>query len=137
MMRALIMSLLLVLGFSISVGRADPSPSAPMGQDRVDQLMGRYNLHPALEKLGRGISNALGGWLEIPLNIHKRYAESDPAASLFTGALYGLVKGVVRTGVGVYETATFFLPYPEDFAPILPTLEYFRPQGKRKSLLFQ
>ena len=27
-------------------------------------------------------------------------------------------------------TATFFLPYPEDFAPILPTLEYYK-QGER------
>ncbi|MBI3011885.1 MAG: exosortase system-associated protein, TIGR04073 family [Candidatus Omnitrophica bacterium] len=136
-MRALMVGLMLVLGFSISVVRADPSPSAPRGQDRVDQLMGRYNLHPALEKLGRGVSNVLGGWMEIPLSIHKRYAENDAAASLFTGALYGLVKGAVRTGVGVYETATFFLPYPEDFAPILPTLEYFRQPGKRKSPLLQ
>ncbi|MBI3020696.1 MAG: exosortase system-associated protein, TIGR04073 family [Candidatus Omnitrophica bacterium] len=136
-MRALMVSLMLVLGFSIPVGRADPSPSVPTGQDRVDQLMGRYNLHPALEKLGRGVSNVLGGWLEIPLNIRTRYAENDAATSLFTGALYGFVKGVVRTGVGVYETATFFLPYPEDFAPILPTLEYFRQQDKRKSLLFE
>ena len=136
-MRALMMSLILVLGSSVPIGRTDQSPSAPAGQDRVDQLMGRYNLHPAFEKLGRGVSNAIGGWLEIPLNIHKRYAENDPAASLFTGACYGLVKGVVRTGVGVYEVATFFLPYPEDFAPILPTLEYFQQQGKRKSLLLE
>lgn len=104
------------------------------GQDPVDEVLGRYNLHPAFEKLGRGVSNALGGWLEIPLNIHTRYSTNDTAGSLFTGAAHGVVRGVVRTGVGLYETVTFFLPYPEDFAPILPTLEYYRKTPRRGPL---
>ena len=98
----------------------------PPAQDRVDEVMGRYNLHPAFNKLGRGLANALGGWLEIPLNIGQRMSSSDTGGSFFTGAAYGFFKAAVRTGVGVYETATFFLPYPEDFAPILPTLEYYK-----------
>ena len=105
-------------------------PSTPPAQDRVDEVMGRYNLHPAFNKLGRGLANALGGWLEIPLNIGQRMSSSDTGGSFFTGAAYGFFKAAVRTGVGVYETATFFLPYPEDFAPILPTLEYYK-QGER------
>jgi len=44
------------------------------------------------------------------------------------------VKGAVRTAVGAYETVTFFLPYPEEFAPILPTLEYYQHSTKRKPL---
>jgi putative exosortase-associated protein (TIGR04073 family) len=109
----------------------------PPAQDRVDEVMGRYNLHPAFNKLGRGVANALGGWLEIPLNIGQRMSSSDTGGSFFTGVAYGLFKGIVRTGVGVYETATFFLPYPEDFAPILPTLAYFQKQGRRQSLPFE
>ena len=120
-----------------STGWSDPPPPSPPAQDRVDEVMGRYNLHPAFAKLGRGLSNALGGWLELPLNIHKRYAANDTGASLFTGMAYGLFKGLVRTGVGVYETATCFLPYPENYAPILPTLEYFQRHTKRKPLLFE
>jgi len=104
------------------------------GRDRVDEVMGRYNLHPAFAKLGRGLSNVVGGWLEIPLNIHRYYSEQDTAGSLFTGAASGMFKGVVRTGVGAYETLTFFLPYPEGFAPILPTLEYFQQAPRRESL---
>jgi len=104
----------------------------PPPQDRVDEVMGRYNLHPAFAKLGRGVANAVGGWLELPLNLQQRYTEQDTAGSLFTGAAYGLFKGLVRTGVGLYETVTFFLPYPEDFAPILPTLEYFRQTSPRR-----
>ena len=108
-------------------------PLAP-SQDKVDAAIGRYNLHPAFNKLGRGLGNALGGWMEIPLNIGTRYSPSDIGSSFFTGLTYGLVKGVVRTAVGAYETVTFFLPYPEDFAPILPTLEYYNKTPGRRPL---
>ena len=106
-----------------------PPPS--QGSDRVEEAMGRYNLHPAFQKGGRGAANFFGGWLEVPLNIHQRYSRSDTAGSMFTGLAYGLFKGVVRTGVGLYEMVTFFLPYPEEFAPILPTLPYYQKEPKR------
>lgn len=102
--------------------------------DQVDQLMGKYNLHPAFNKLGRGVSNALAGWMEIPYNTGKYYNASDTGGSFFTGVAQGVFKGVVRTAVGFYETVTFFLPYPEDYAPILPTLPYFEQHKKRKPL---
>ena len=103
-------------------------------EDRVDALMTRHNLHPAFEKLGRGVANFFLGWTEIPLNVHKRYQTSDTGSSFMTGIAHGLFKGIVRTGVGAYEAMTFFLPYPENFAPILPTLDYFQQQTKRKRL---
>ena len=105
--------------------------------DYVDKTMGKYGLHPAFEKFGRGASNVLGGWLEIPLNLQNRYSKKDTAGSIVTGLLYGTVYAVVRTGVGVYETVTFFLPYPEDFAPIMPPIAYFQREGKRKPLLWE
>lgn len=117
-----------------SATQAEYQPTDSRGSDQVDQMMGRYNLYPAFEKLGRGSANALGGWLEIPLNIDQRFSKGDTVGSFFTGAAQGLVKGVVRTAVGVYEVATFFLPYPENFAPILPTLAYFQTHTKRKPL---
>lgn len=134
--RALLIGLCMV-GWGVSPAWSESMPPPPAPQDRVDEMMSRYNLHPAFTKLGRGVSNALGGWLEIPLNVHKRYAASDTAGSLFTGLAYGLFKGLVRTGVGVYETVTFGLPYPEHYAPVLPTLEYFQRHTKRKPLLFE
>ena len=130
-MAAIMLSL--SLGISLvwaAYGDATPPPA----QDRVDEVMGRYNLQPAFEKLGRGLSNLFMGFLEVPLGIHKRYAASDTGGSFLTGAAVGLFKGVVRTGVGAYETVTFFLPYPENFAPILPTLEYFQHNTKRQPL---
>ena len=129
---------LVILGLSACAGAAavgaEQPPAQSGGSDRVEEMMGRYNLHPAFQKLGRGIANIFGGPMEIPLNIHKRYAASDTGGSMATGAVYGLFKGLVRTGVGVYEVATFFLPYPENFAPILPTLEYYRHGIKRERL---
>jgi putative exosortase-associated protein (TIGR04073 family) len=111
-------------------------PGQPV-PDRVDEMMGKYNLHPAFDKLGRGTANFLGGWLEIPLNIQKRYAANDTAGSLFTGTAHGIFRGLLRTVVGAYEVVTFFLPYPENFAPILPTLEYYQKSPPRQPLLLE
>lgn len=124
----------LVLGVSLceTSGWAHEGHGSTASKDITDEMLGRYNLHPAFEKGGRGVSNLLLGWLEIPLTIHKRYTTSDVVASFLTGTAIGAFKAVMRTGVGAYETVTFFLPYPEDFAPILPTLEYFQRQTRRK-----
>ena len=102
--------------------------------DRVDQIMGRYNLYPAFEKLGRGASNLFGGWLEIPYNVQTRHSPNNTGGSLFTGFAHGLLKAFVRTGVGAYEVVTFFLPYPENFAPILPTLPYYQKTRRQEPL---
>ncbi len=124
----------LAVVMSAPCGWSETPPPEPAGRDQVDELLGRYNLHPSLEKLGRGLANFFGGWLEVPLNVGKRYSASDTGGSLVTGFAYGMVKGAVRTAVGAYETVTFFLPYPEDFVPILPTLEYYQHSTKRKPL---
>lgn len=129
-----VIGLIVVLGVTAPPAWGLEDPSSYKGPDRVDQALGRYNLHPSFQKLGRGLENLLGGWLEVPLAWDKHYAPSDTAGSLFTGTAYGLVKGVVRTGVGAYETVTFFLPYPENFAPILPTLPYFQKTAKHRPL---
>ena len=105
--------------------------------DPVDATLTRYNVHPALNKLGRGASNFTMGWLEIPLGIHQHKSARDTGGSFFTGIIYGVVKGATRTGVGLYEMVTFLLPYPEDFAPVLPTLEYFRKDTGRERLPFE
>lgn len=136
-MRALMRWLMIlgcVLGMAIPPAFSEAAAGAASEPDRVDAIMGRYNLHPAFAKLGRGLSNVFGGWLEVPLNINRHYSKDDTGGSLFTGTIYGLFKGLVRTGVGAYETLTFFLPYPEQFAPILPTLEYFQQPPRRKPL---
>ncbi len=72
-----------------------------------------------LMKLGRGIGNAAGGWMEIPYTMHNRWDSNDVPTSFFSGVLIGIVKGVARTVIGVFEIATFPFPIPPGYAPIL------------------
>lgn len=83
-------------------------------------------------KLGRGVSNLVAGWLELPETVRRRYAPEDAAASIGTGIAFGLLRSVARTGVGLYETVTFPIPLPKHYHPILPPLESFqRGEGSR------
>lgn len=124
-----------ILGCVMGLGAAS-AWSAPM-PDPVDEALTRYNAHPALHKLGRGAANFTMGWLEIPLGIHQHKSPHDTGGSFFTGLAYGIVKGAARTGVGLFEVVTFWFPYPDDFAPVLPTLEYFRKDTGRERLPFE
>ena len=98
------------------------------GENPADQKP----VEAAARGVGRGASNLFGGWLEVPLNIHRRRSRTDSAASYFTGAAIGAFRGLARTGVGVYEVVTFFIPIPQQYAPILPTLEYFQKNPRRE-----
>jgi putative exosortase-associated protein (TIGR04073 family) len=69
-------------------------------------------------KFFRGVVNIATGWLEFPRQIYKVSTEDN----VFTGFTYGAAKGVadtaIRTSAGVYETGTFFVPLPDDYAPV-------------------
>ncbi len=73
----------------------------------------------AFTKLGRGVANALTGWVELPKNIY----DTSVKDNAFAGVTLGLAKGagmtLVRTGAGIYEIATFPFPLPENYKPIL------------------
>jgi len=85
-----------------------------------------FSMNGSVRKLGRGVANTLGGWMEIPLTVDEEWdASHDQAANLFAGAGMGILNGAARTAVGLYEVVTFPLPLPAGYAPILPTLKYF------------
>ena len=69
-----------------------------------------------IHKMGRGMVNVLTGWIELPKQIHLGSQEENPV----TGLCWGLLKGggmtVLRSGVGLYEFATFPIPYPKKFS---------------------
>jgi putative exosortase-associated protein (TIGR04073 family) len=77
-------------------------------------------------KLGRGLSNIAFGWMEIPITMKHGYEHQDQGAGFFGGLVLGAAKGLGRTAIGFYEALTFWLPQPEYYQPILPTLEYFQ-----------
>ena len=110
-----------VLTWSAPSLRAEESAEAP----RLSFFGHTCDCLPFL-KLGRGLSNVALGWMEIPINVDKGYHEPDQAAGFFGGLVLGVAKTFGRMAIGVYETATFWLPSPEHYRPILPTLEYFQ-----------
>ena len=82
---------------------------------------------PMIHKLGRGIGNTLGGWMEVPATIHRyRSASRDSAADFFAGTIVGAGRSVVRTAVGLIEVVTFPLPLNHNtYEPIMSTLDYY------------
>lgn len=70
-------------------------------------------------KLGRGVANALTGWVEIPKNIYAVSHEHNPFAGITLGLAKGVGMTIVRTGAGFYEIATFPFPLPENYKPVL------------------
>jgi len=79
----------------------------------------------ALKKLGRGLCNCLTFPLEIIEQVKRTNLSDGPLA----GCTYGLLKGIgmmgVRAMVGVYEVATFPVPLPKNYEPILKDPEFF------------
>jgi putative exosortase-associated protein (TIGR04073 family) len=69
-----------------------------------------------IHKAGRGIVNVLTGWIEVPKQLYQGAHEANPIAGAGYGLLKGLGLGVVRIGIGAYETVTFPIPYPRQFA---------------------
>lgn len=72
-----------------------------------------------LHKLGRGVTNTLTCWVEIPRNIAIEWEKTDPATGFFMGTVIGTGWGFARLATGVFETVTFPFPVPEDYQPML------------------
>ncbi len=83
------------------------------------------------KKLGRGLANILTGWIELPKNIYETSAETNPVAGLTIGLVKGLGMTIVRTGAGIYDTATFPFPLPQNYKPVLePEYVFKDSEGK-------
>ena len=73
----------------------------------------------AIDKLGRGISNVATGWLEIPIEMGNQLETKGDIAAFFSGPLMGVTKAIGRTLAGVYEIATFPIPIPRKYKPLV------------------
>lgn len=70
-------------------------------------------------KLGRGAVNTTTGWLELPASIGREKREGTAVLWLVTGTAEGLIKGMTRTLVGIWDLLTFPIP-PYDSALLDP-----------------
>jgi len=65
-------------------------------------------LEKSLTKLGRGLSNVMLGWAEIPMTFDKNLKKGKPLGYLIGVApVLGTARAVMRTGTGVFEASTF------------------------------
>jgi len=79
----------------------------------------------ALKKLGRGLANVL----TCPYEVVYRIGEANDEDGVIAAFTWGIINGVFRVGyravVGVYEVATFPIPFPADYKPIITDPEFF------------
>jgi putative exosortase-associated protein (TIGR04073 family) len=104
-----LLSLVVPLGAEQSAFAQNDLPESY--QDDTDRYVWR-------QKLRRGVTNAVTGWLELPFTIFSEvvFGSRSPFEGLAIGVVKGTGKTLERTGVGLFETATFYIP---SYEPIL------------------
>lgn len=85
--------------------------AVPVGAQLYDpdkDLPKPTGLEKSLTKLGRGLSNVLLGWAEIPMTFDKKYKEGKPLGYLVgVVPVLGTARALMRTSTGVFEMVTF------------------------------
>ncbi len=83
-------------------------PVAAQVYDPREDLPHPTGMEKALTKLGRGFSNVLLGWAEIPVTFDRKLKDGKPLGYLVGVApVLGTARALMRTGTGVFEVVTF------------------------------
>lgn len=83
-------------------------PAQAQSYDPSEQLPRPTGVEKALTKLGRGLSNVMFGWAELPKTFDKKMREGKPLAYLLGVApVLGTARSFMRMGTGVFEVFTF------------------------------
>lgn len=72
-----------------------------------------------LTKLGRGITNIVFFWMEIPVNTQKAANRHGVASGFFEGIFTGLYYGTGRILTGAYDVVTFLIPLPSGYGALM------------------
>ncbi|HOJ32931.1 MAG TPA: exosortase system-associated protein, TIGR04073 family [Candidatus Hydrogenedentes bacterium] len=101
-------------------------PVAAIAQERLtydpeDEIPAATGVERALTKLGRGLSNVMFGWAEIPVTFDKKLKQGKPLGYLLgVVPVLGTARAVMRTTTGVFEAVTFpFSDRDVNYEPIL------------------
>lgn len=70
-------------------------------------------------KLGRGIVNVVSSPGEYVVQTAKLMETHDPLTAYCGGIFQGTVRMLERIGGGVYEIATFPIPFPKKYKPLM------------------
>ena len=71
------------------------------------------------QKFIRGITNTFTGWVEMPKQMYLRITQGPFAIGVLRGILEGIGMSFARTSAGLYELATFPVPWPWHYRPLL------------------
>jgi putative exosortase-associated protein (TIGR04073 family) len=89
------------------------APVLAQAYDPLDDLPKPTVFEKTLTKVGRGLSNIMFGWAEIPLTFDTKLKQGKGLAYLLgVVPVLGTGKAIMRTGVGIYEVFTF--PYTKE-----------------------
>jgi len=84
------------------------APGVAQSFDPDDDLPRTTGIEKALTKLGRGLSNVMLGWAEIPVTFDKKLKQGKPLQYLLGVApVLGTARAVMRTSTGVFEVVSF------------------------------
>jgi putative exosortase-associated protein (TIGR04073 family) len=89
--------------------------------DPYGELPQPTGIEKSLTKLGRGLSNILLGWAEIPVTFDRGVRRGKPLGYLLGVApVMGTARAFMRTTTGVFEVVTFpFSDREVNYEPIL------------------
>ena len=100
-----------VLAAALLLTAAFVMQALPVGAQIYDpdvDLPKPTGLEKSLTKLGRGLSNILFGWAEIPLTFDRKVKEGKPLAYLVgVVPVLGTARAAMRMGTGVFEAVSF------------------------------
>lgn len=103
------------LGWMMAVGLG--LALSPRAAAEEPQSLGYWD--GAGRKLGRGAANVVTAPLELIRNPYVVSEQDGALAGLTIGLVQGVKDLVVRAVAGVYEVATFMLPIPKGFRPLV------------------
>jgi len=84
------------------------APIRAQSYDPDEDMPKTTAVEKALTKLGRGLSNVMLGWAEIPVTFDKGVKKGKPLGYLLGVApVLGTAKAVMRTSTGVFEVVSF------------------------------
>lgn len=83
-------------------------PATAQHYDPTQEIQNPTGLEKSMTKLGRGLSNVLLGWAEIPVTFDQKLKEGKPLGYLLgVVPVLGTARAVMRTGTGVFEMVSF------------------------------
>jgi putative exosortase-associated protein (TIGR04073 family) len=94
----------------------------PMTYDPLNEIPEPTKTEQVLTKLGRGLSNIMFGWAEIPVTFDEKL-KAGKSLQYLVGVVpvLGTARAFIRTGVGVFDVITFPVkrPYGVNYGSVL------------------